>query len=1327
MDRDSRSPSQGGVKGEFPELSTSDTIASDRDNADGRRGTGAVVGSQQPDSDTSHSERDPLRLASGHRGAAHRQVVSDASLADTLGLSRNERPILDQASPRGTVDRATISLADTVGHEQAMFGHRDVAAKSPTDNAGEHHMDVASDRSTGDAVASNSADDLPLNGTIASSPHHNSEANLEQGTQIGRLKILRKLGAGAIGVVYAAYDPTLDREVAVKLIRGGQDSPAARVRLVREAQALAKLTHPNVVAVHDAGTHRGQVWLSMEFVIGRTLRDWIATEKPNWQRVLAVVMQAGQGIAAAHSEGLLHRDIKPDNLMVGDDERVRVMDFGLARAEEPDERTRNLVTHPNVLSVELTAVGAILGTPAYMAPEQYSGLIADERTDEYAFAVTLWEALYRGRPYVGETFAELSHAVLTGKREPVPSDINVPTWLRRILERALSVDRYNRYESVRVMLDAIEAQLQRARNRRIVSGLAAGLVVMAVLGVFAVIQWRAAAANEARARGSEAEVRAQTRVLEDRNAALVAREAELKQALSVQLGLRAKMLIPEDSEGEALKLGVQAVGAYAPDWDPPPPTDASDALAHVLADDTLIVHVARVLEGHSDQIWHAVYSPDGSRIASIGRDPTGRIWDARTGELMATLAGHVDDVRSLSFSPDGSRIVTGSRDKTVRIWDTQTGNNLHTVEGHTKTIFDATFSPDGSQIATASSDQTARIWDPQTGEPIATLKGHRSTIRRLVYSPDGRRILTGSNDRTAKIWDPQTGDHLTTLEGHSDTIYAIAYSPDGSRIVTGSGDKTTRIWDAASGEHLATLKGHEHAVFALAFSPDSSQLTTASLDYTARIWDLHTGDIVAVLKHENALAATVYSPDGSHVATASFDATVKIWDTRDGNLDISLQGHDGGIRGLAYSPDGSHLATAGLDHTLRIWDTHVDAGVATIAGHRDTISGIEFSPDGTRITTISHDATTRFWDAKTGDIVTVLRGHEKAIVMLNASPDGSRFATASSDKTVRIWQADNYELITTIDCGIELYAMAFSPDGSTIATIGPESTARLWNAQTGDPVRTLEGHKASLNALVFSPDGSRIATASNDETAALWNANTGELLASLQGHEHYVSMVAFSPDGSRVATCSYDKTANIWDAHTGQHLATLEGHESDVLDLVYSPDGSRIATVSKDKTLRIWDAQTGESIATSRGHDDTVFGVVYSPDGTRLATASADTTSRIWDAATGALQTTLRGHSHDVFHVAFSPDGNLLATACVDGTAKVWNADTGAHLLDLRDRIGLPQPDGSIQWPIPPRELTRLGCERLKQFEKDYLAVRDICGPLVGIDESSNRSVRVLP
>jgi tetratricopeptide (TPR) repeat protein/predicted Ser/Thr protein kinase len=286
--------------------------------------------------------------------------------------------------------------------------------------------------------------------------------SLAPGALIGRYVVLSKLGAGGMGIVLAAYDPELDRKIALKLLKG-QGQSSARTRLQREAQALAKLDHRNVVSVHDVGVHDGQLFVAMEFVEGQTLGAWMSKlGRPRpWPEVLRVFAEAGRGLVAAHEAGLVHRDFKPDNVMLGNDGRVRVMDFGLARAEgDEDEGERVNVslertTGTHLLASRLTQTGALLGTPAYMSAEQFEGKAADPRSDQFGFCVSLYEALYGARPFAGKTVAELLETVMKGRVEPAPKGAAVPAWLRATVVRGLAPKPDERWPSMRALLEAL--------------------------------------------------------------------------------------------------------------------------------------------------------------------------------------------------------------------------------------------------------------------------------------------------------------------------------------------------------------------------------------------------------------------------------------------------------------------------------------------------------------------------------------------------------------------------------------------------------------------------------------------------------------------------------------------------------------------------------------------------------------------------------------------------------------------------------------------------------------------------------------------------------
>lgn len=314
---------------------------------------------------------------------------------------------------------------------------------------------------------------------------------LRRGDSLGRYLILGRLGAGGMGVVYTAFDPELDRKVAVKLLHGDR-ARRGSARLQREARALARLQHPNVIAVHDVGTIDGRVFVAMEYVDGETLTAHLDRVAPDWRVTLALFEQAGRGLAAAHAAGLVHRDFKPENVLVGRDGRVRVLDFGLARATseggdgEGDGMSGPLTdSRADLLATPLTRAGTVVGTPAYMAPEQLDGTPADARSDQFGFAVALWEGLYRRPPFAGERLAERLAAQRAGALDPPPEGSRVPRRLRAVLERALALDPAARYADMEALLAALadDPDARRRRRRlRLAGGGAAVAVALAAVG-----------------------------------------------------------------------------------------------------------------------------------------------------------------------------------------------------------------------------------------------------------------------------------------------------------------------------------------------------------------------------------------------------------------------------------------------------------------------------------------------------------------------------------------------------------------------------------------------------------------------------------------------------------------------------------------------------------------------------------------------------------------------------------------------------------------------------------------------------------------------------
>ena len=308
-------------------------------------------------------------------------------------------------------------------------------------------------------------------------PESLREQALEPGTLVGRYHVLERIGAGGMGVVYAAFDPDLDRKVALKVLQperlDGDAGSRGHARLIREAKAMAKLAHPNVVTVHDVGVFEERVFVAMEFVRGKTLSEWTKA-RPPWQEVIECFIAAGRGLAAAHAEGMVHRDFKPDNVLIGQDGRPRVLDFGLARSsgiastEPQNEELEDISLELRMRSHDfdrITRTGGLTGTPAYMAPEQYLNKVLDDRTDQFAFCVALWEGLHGSRPFQGDSTAALGLAVCSGEITPPPANSPVPSRIQRALDKGLSRQPADRFESMAALLDAIALEPEKSTRR----------------------------------------------------------------------------------------------------------------------------------------------------------------------------------------------------------------------------------------------------------------------------------------------------------------------------------------------------------------------------------------------------------------------------------------------------------------------------------------------------------------------------------------------------------------------------------------------------------------------------------------------------------------------------------------------------------------------------------------------------------------------------------------------------------------------------------------------------------------------------------------------
>ncbi|MFO7568092.1 MAG: serine/threonine-protein kinase, partial [Enhygromyxa sp.] len=1063
--------------------------------------------------------------------------------------------------------------------------------------------------------------------------------------KIGRFTIVRELGAGGMGVVYVAYDEQLDRRVAVKLLRRAEPDTHGKARLEREAQAMARLSHPNVVTVHEVGTHQGQIFVAMEFVEGGDLRAWLKAERRSWQEIVAVFQQAGEGLAAAHAAGIVHRDFKPDNVLVGDDGRVRVADFGLAHAldERLEERSPELGVSLSSTKLEqsLTRTGALMGTPAYMAPEQYAGRRTDARADQFAFCVALWEGLYRRRPFSGANLIALSTAIIEGTIDEPPTDSEVPAWLRAALTRGLSPKPEDRWPSMQALLELLgnDPQVRRRRRLRLAAIVSTAALVVAGLSYVAGKALRENARRQYWSALTEQLLEIE-RVRSFRQATDDARRARDATRTSVARSFRPRegVVDHEDPTVAAVLLReVEGSARFGEAWISAANETLGQPISHA------------VLTGHRDVVTALVFAPDEQVVYSGSSDGEVWRWDLRTGDGKPIII-HDDhkEVTGLAISPDGRTVVSASKDSTARAWSVDAGPRV--VVTHKDALTDIAFAHDGQRIVTASLDKTVVIHELETGARVKLL-GHTNAVYAARFDREGRRVLTASADRSARLWRADDGETLTKLVGHESPLFHAQFV-DSELIVTGSDDHTVRLWRLAAdrlrdtellGRHdseitalavhnrqvaAASVDGtvslgsvddpsswrriseHPRDVWALVFTPDGAGLVSASFDGTARLHDLR-GHIAArsFVGHRLALLSAAIDPSGRWLATGAWEGDVRVWDLERQPLSLSLAGHEEPLRTVEFDATGERILTGSLDGRIMVWNATNGALLASLASQHGGINAASFSPDGRFIAAATRHHAVELWTLDTYELVS-LEGHDATVWAVDFDASGLRLGSASSDRTARVWDLMGAETLILRGHTARVTDIDLGAADQPIATTSYDGTVRLWDPHDGTERAVLRGHEGSVVALERSPSG-LLATASDDGTARLWPDADSDHAIALRGHAKPVWSVSFDSSGTRVVTTSLDGTARVWSTGDGRLLAVLGGHAESVWDAEFI-GSDRVITVSNDRTVRIWSLDQDTPTIVLVGHTDAINAAAVSPDMTRFATASADHSAKLW-------------------------------------------------------------------------------------------------------------------
>ncbi len=1115
-----------------------------------------------------------------------------------------------------------------------------------------------------------------------------------ESARIGRYAVLRRLGAGGMGVVYSAYDDELDRKVAIKLVRGELAGPATIERVRREAQALARLSHPNVVQVYEVGTFRDQAYVAMEFVPGATLRAYQSAPGRTPREVLAAYLQAGRGLAAAHAVGLVHRDFKPDNALVGDDGRVRVVDFGLARlsgssGQDPEDMPASPGLAGQAVGA-LTASGAVVGTPAYMAPEQIDGQVADARSDLFGFCVALYEALYGRRPYAGERPIDIRREIAAGQVSEPALAPDLPAAVRRALVRGLAEDPAARWPD----MDALLAALARDPGRRLRRVAMAVLAALSVgTGVYALL------ARGESARAEEvAEAGRRAQAAETAAAAAAADAARVERVgLARRLATQAALEGDRDARS-ALLLAVEAAQATRRAGEPVV-VEAEQALRDALAGPR-----SRPLAAPGAAAAARVaLSADGRWAAT--RDAAGvlRLWDV-AGEPRLVALDMAEQTEpegpeqlALSFTPDGAALLAArAAGGAWRIDLAAPGSPPRPIETG---VAARELVPAGEgRRALAIGEAGAALVDPSGAAPARVLGGLSGPVREASFSPDGRLALVVTADGAARTWSAQDGAPGRTLRGPTAVRRArAAWQPDGAAVLLTGPERTAQLVPVAGGP-TRILRGHTDEVLAVAFAGDGSPLTLG-LDDALRAWDPAGGSTrVELVRHAEAIGGAQFLPGGDLVLGTPYGGALWLWAVDERGEPLVLRGHASSVSAVRVSADGARLLTAAHDDpTPRLWRLGDDPQV--LRGHEGLIERLAWRADGSRLVSAASDGTARVWPLD-GSPPQVLRRHrEDSAVVAALRPDGRVVATAGSDGVARLWRVDGpepallggpLEHVSKDMDAPGLRDVAWSPDGDVLAVAGEDGAVRLWAidpAGARSLVSKVSLGTGPIELVRFTPDGARLVCAGADGDARLVPLQ-GPLPGTpvvFGGHAAAIRSIALAEYGRVLATASDDGTARVFDltAATPRLIRELAGHARGLWSVDLA--APRAVTASADGTARVWVVDdAARPPATLLGHGQAVLSATFSPDGSQVLTTSADGTARIWREDPGAEDrsgwtSVALPHAgsgrpgeldRNVWIGAWRPGGAQVATASADGVIRLFPADVEPLIAEACARAG---------------------------------------------------------
>ena len=1161
-------------------------------------------------------------------------------------------------------------------------------------------------------------------------------ANVIYGGNEPEYELIKVLGEGGMGVVYDARQTSIDRSVALKMIKGAAaTNDKQKAKFLAEVVVTGDLDHPNIVPIYDVGANpQGNLFYAMKKVQGT---PWLkVVGKKTLAENLDILMRTADAIGFAHARGIVHRDLKPENIMLGEFGEVLVMDWGLAHPLKGFRKSRSI-----------TDTASMGGTPAYMAPEMATGPIDKicPGSDIYLLGAILYEILTGTPPHVAKNAMKCLMAA--ARNEIAPTDKTGE--LVDIALKAMATDPKDRYQDVKELQAAIrdyqshlesillstraEDDLKEAQQTddyqhysRALFGFQEAYDLWSgnKRAATGVSEAKLAYASSAKRKG---DFDLGLSLLDEGNPDHATLRKELVEAQEDRVA-RQKRLVFLKRAAMGLVAAVLVIVTGAAAWIR---TEQQKALAEAI----------RATNAEKLAVAEAERATNAEKVALNEKSKAEAAAEEEKKAKIIAIAAEKEAVKQREAADAQRKIAVAERLKAESAAEEERKAKLAAEESQKKeekakiaaiaAEKEAVAQREKAELAKQKEEYEAYISKiglaasqidknafDAAREVLETCKPElrnwewgrlmhlcsqfkrtfdaKSPLDALAITKDGKLFATGGWDGAARIWDRESGKVLKTLQHGGEYVHAVAFSPDGRFLATGGNDAAgfIQLWDLATGLRIKVLNGHEDAVLSVAYSKDGTRLLTSSYDKTARLWDVSTGkEIRKFAGHTWWVWSAALSPDERRIVTAGQDGTAIVWDAVSDKRTPAFMGHHGPVFSVAFSPDGKQVVSAGYDRRVLAWNPDdvkpfdyknlaegsvvPPANFRAFDGHADPVRSVGFSPDGSLLISSSQDNTVRVWDFEATQTLKTFRGHGGRVQAAAFLSDGKRILSASHDNTVREWSIAGYEEIRTLKG------------------------------------RVLDGHADAVLAAAYSQDQKQVITASRDRTARTWDARTGEPgLTFAEGHAYLASTAVFFPGGRRLLTAAVDNTARIWDVGTGGQLLRLDRSGRSAAATL-SHHAKWIATGGDDKSAQLWDAATGQRLKKFEAHLAEVTAVAFSPDDRMLATGDTKGHVKLWNIEEGRVGAKLDGHSRRISAISFSSDGSRVLSASGDNTVGQWDVATGKELTKLI----LKHPDSILTMqPIPGGNSVITSCadHKLRVWSPDEAKVVQTIGPFEG-------------